>query len=37
MGLPQGPVRQPLIALSEERTEALRADLDGLGLLDSVS
>jgi 4-hydroxy-tetrahydrodipicolinate synthase len=37
MGLPQGPVRPPLIALSEERTEALRADLDGLGLLDSIS
>jgi 4-hydroxy-tetrahydrodipicolinate synthase len=37
MGLPQGPVRPPLIALSEERTEGLRADLDGLGLLDSIS
>lgn len=37
MGLPQGPVRPPLIALSEERTEALRDDLDGLGLLDSIS
>jgi 4-hydroxy-tetrahydrodipicolinate synthase len=37
MGLPQGPVRPPLIPLSEERTAALRADLDGLGLLDSIS
>ena len=37
MGLPQGPVRPPLISLSEARTEALRADLDGLGLLDSIS
>jgi hypothetical protein len=37
MGLPQGPVRPPLISLSEERTEALRADLDGLGLLNSIS
>lgn len=37
MGLPQGPVRPPLIALSEDRREALRADLDGLGLLDSIS
>lgn len=37
MGLPQGPVRPPLIALGEERREALRADLDGLGLLDSIS
>jgi dihydrodipicolinate synthase/N-acetylneuraminate lyase len=37
MGLPQGPVRPPLIPLSEERAEALRADLDGLGLLDSIS
>lgn len=37
MGLPHGPVRPPLIPLSDERTEALRADLDGLGLLDSIS
>jgi dihydrodipicolinate synthase/N-acetylneuraminate lyase len=37
MGLPQGPVRPPLIPLSEERHEALRMDLDGLGLLDSIS
>ena len=37
MGLPQGPVRTPLIPLSEERMSALAADLDGLGLLDSIS
>ena len=36
MGLPQGPVRPPLIPLSDQRMEALRADLDGLGLLDSL-
>jgi 4-hydroxy-tetrahydrodipicolinate synthase len=37
MGLPQGPVRPPLLPLSEARMDALRSDLDGLGLLDSVS
>lgn len=37
MGLPQGPVRPPLIPMSADRVDALRADLDGLGLLDSVS
>lgn len=37
MGLPQGPVRPPLIPLSDQRLEALRADLDGLGLLDSLA
>lgn len=37
MGLPQGPVRPPLIPLSEDRIEALRTDLDGLGLLGVVS
>ena len=37
MGLPQGPVRPPLIPLDNERTQALRADLDSLGLLDSIS
>jgi dihydrodipicolinate synthase/N-acetylneuraminate lyase len=37
MGIPQGPVRPPLIPMSEERVEALRADLDGLGLLGSVA
>ena len=36
MGLPQGPVRPPLIPLSASRMEALRSDLDGLGLLDSI-
>lgn len=37
MGLPQGPVRPPLIPLSEGRAAELRADLDGLGLLDSIN
>jgi 4-hydroxy-tetrahydrodipicolinate synthase len=37
MGLPQGPVRLPLIPLSESRMDALRAELDELALLDSVS
>jgi 4-hydroxy-tetrahydrodipicolinate synthase len=37
MGLPQGQVRPPLIPLNKEREAVLRADLDGLGLLDSVS
>jgi dihydrodipicolinate synthase/N-acetylneuraminate lyase len=37
MGLDQGPVRPPLIPLSDERLEALRADLDGLGLLGSIA
>jgi 4-hydroxy-tetrahydrodipicolinate synthase len=37
MGLPQGPVRPPLIPLTNEQTEALQADLAGLGLLDSIS
>ena len=37
MGLPQGPVRPPLIPLSDQRLDALRADLDGLGLLDSLA
>lgn len=36
MGLPQGDVRLPLVPLSEERLEALRADLREVGLLDSV-
>ena len=36
MGLPQGPVRPPLIPLSEARMEGLRSDLNGLGLLDSI-
>jgi 4-hydroxy-tetrahydrodipicolinate synthase len=37
MGLPQGPVRPPLIPLSDQRLEALRTDLDELGLLDSLA
>jgi 4-hydroxy-tetrahydrodipicolinate synthase len=37
MGLPQGEVRAPLIPLSERRLDSLRADLDRLGLLDSIS
>jgi 4-hydroxy-tetrahydrodipicolinate synthase len=37
MGLPQGPVRPPLIPLRDEQLDALRGDLDGLGLLDSLS
>lgn len=37
MGLPQGPVRPPLIPLDEPRMDALRSDLDGLGLADSIS
>jgi hypothetical protein len=37
MGLPQGPVRPPLIPMNDSRMDALRSDLDGLGLLDSVS
>lgn len=37
MGLPQGRVRPPLIPLSEEQLGALRADLDGLGLLDALA
>jgi len=37
MGLPQGPVRPPLIPLGDQRLEALRADLDALDLLDSLA
>ncbi|MGH8945175.1 MAG: dihydrodipicolinate synthase family protein [Acidimicrobiia bacterium] len=37
MGLPQGPVRPPLIPMSDQRMQALRADLDSLGLLGSIS
>jgi dihydrodipicolinate synthase/N-acetylneuraminate lyase len=36
MGLSQGPVRPPLVPLDEARMEALRDDLDDLGLLDSI-
>ena len=37
MGLPQRPVRPPLIALERGADDALTADLDSLGLLDSIS
>jgi 4-hydroxy-tetrahydrodipicolinate synthase len=37
MGLPQGQVRPPLLPLGEEAMEALRTDLDALGLLEKVS
>lgn len=37
MGMPQGPVRPPLVPLAEEQFDALRRDLDGVGLLDSVA
>lgn len=37
MGLPQGTVRPPLVPLDGDRMGALRADLDRLGLLDSIS
>lgn len=33
MGLPQGPVRLPLIPLTDAELDDLRADLDALGLL----
>ncbi len=33
LGLPQGPVRPPLVPLSREEEDALRRDLDALGLL----
>jgi 4-hydroxy-tetrahydrodipicolinate synthase len=36
MGLPQGPVRPPLVPLSDREREELAADLDRLGLLDSI-
>ena len=37
MGLPQGPVRPPLVPLTDAQTDQLRSDLDDLGLLDAVS
>lgn len=37
MGLPQGPVRPPLLPLSDQQLGALRSELDGLGLLDTIS
>ncbi len=33
MGLPQGPVRPPLVALAGDERDELRRDLDALGLL----
>ena len=33
LGLPQGPVRPPLVPLTREDEDALRRDLDALGLL----
>jgi 4-hydroxy-tetrahydrodipicolinate synthase len=37
MGLPQGPVRLPLVALSAGETAELEADLDRLGLLGALA
>lgn len=37
MGLPQGPVRLPLIPLTTQDEADLRADLDALGLLDAIA
>lgn len=37
MGMPQGPVRPPLVPVEEERMVELREDLDRLGLLDSIT
>jgi 4-hydroxy-tetrahydrodipicolinate synthase len=34
LGLPQGPVRPPLLPLTTERERELRADVEALGLLD---
>ncbi|MGZ5385688.1 MAG: hypothetical protein ACXWH0_17140, partial [Acidimicrobiia bacterium] len=36
MGMPQGSVRPPLIEMGEDQIDALRSDLDALGLLDSI-
>jgi len=33
LGLPQGPVRPPLVPLSRDEEDALRRDLDAAGLL----
>jgi dihydrodipicolinate synthase/N-acetylneuraminate lyase len=33
LGLPQGPVRQPLVPLTRDEETALRRDLDAIGLL----
>ncbi len=37
MGLPQGPVRAPLVPLGDSDLASLRSDLDRLGLLDTIS
>lgn len=37
MGLPQGPVRPPLVSLADAELEALAADLDRLGLSGAIS
>ncbi|MGH9245239.1 MAG: dihydrodipicolinate synthase family protein [Acidimicrobiales bacterium] len=37
MGLPQGPVRPPLVPLPDHDVEALRSELDRLGLLDAIA
>lgn len=37
MGLPQGPVRPPLVPMSDDDRAALEADLDALGLLGAIS
>ena len=36
MGLPQGPVRLPLIPLADSVLDEMRVELDGLGLLDAL-
>jgi 4-hydroxy-tetrahydrodipicolinate synthase len=36
MGMPQGPVRPPLIPMAEDEIDALRSDIEDLGLLDSI-
>ncbi len=37
MGLPQGPVRPPLVPLADTELEALAVDLDRLGLVGAIS
>jgi 4-hydroxy-tetrahydrodipicolinate synthase len=36
MGIPQGPVRPPLVSLTLDEQDGLRRELDGLGLVSSV-